>query len=53
MLFEARGIPVSFDRLRQGTGMPQGELEEALRHMIASGLVVRRGEAAYEIPEAR
>ena len=31
--------------------MPQNELEDALHHMTASGLVVREGRTGYAIPE--
>jgi len=51
MLFEAHGKPVTFEVLRRGTGMPQDELEDALHHMTASGLVERRGRTGYAIPE--
>jgi membrane protein len=51
MLFEARGTAVTFEMLRRGTGMPQDELEDALHHMTASGLVVRQGRTGYAIPE--
>lgn len=51
MLFEAHGMPVTFEMLRRGTGMPQDELEDALHHMTASGLVVRQGRTGYAIPE--
>ncbi|MEO7743293.1 MAG: YihY family inner membrane protein [Usitatibacter sp.] len=52
MLFEAQGKSVTFERLRRGTGMPQDELEDALHHMTASGLVVREGRTGYAIPES-
>jgi membrane protein len=51
MLFEAHGKPVTFEMLRRGTGMPQDELEDALHHMTASGLVAREGRTGYAIPE--
>jgi membrane protein len=51
LLFEARGKPVTFEMLRRTTGMPQDELEDALHHMTASGLVVREGRTGYAIPE--
>lgn len=49
-LFEAGGRPVTFERLRMETGMPQDELEDALHHMTASGLVERVGRNSYAIP---
>ena len=49
-LFEARGATVSFEALRADTGMPQDELEDALHHMTASGLVERVGRRGYAIP---
>ena len=52
LLFEAHGNSVSFEMLRRETGMPQDELENALHHMTASGLVVRQGRTGYAIPEA-
>ena len=51
LLFESRGKAVTFDRLRMDTGMPQDELEDALHHMTASGLVERVGRNSYAIPE--
>jgi membrane protein len=51
LLFHAAGKPVSFERLRLETGMPQDELENALHHMTASGLVERVGRTGYAIPE--
>ena len=51
LLFEAKGKPVTYEMLRHGTGMPQDELEDALHHMTASGLVVREGRTGYAIPE--
>jgi membrane protein len=51
LLFEARGSPVDFERLRTETGMPQDELEGALHHMAASGLVERVGRRGYAIPK--
>ncbi len=51
LLFEAHGKPVTFERLRRDTGMPQDELEKALHHMTESGLVVRQGRTGYAIPE--
>lgn len=51
LLFEARGKPVSFERIRMSTGMPQDELEDALHHMTASGLVERMGRNSYAIPD--
>ena len=51
MLFEANGKAVAFEKLRSATGMPQDELEDALHHMTASGLVVREGRTGYAIPE--
>jgi membrane protein len=50
-LFEARGAAVSFEQLRADTGMPVDELEDALRHMAASGLVEQQGRDRYAIPE--
>jgi membrane protein len=50
LLFHAGGKPVSFERLRLETGMPQDELENALHHMTASGLVERVGRTGYAIP---
>jgi membrane protein len=50
LLFHARGQPVAFERLREDTGMPQDELENALHHMTASGLVERVGRRGYAIP---
>ena len=49
-LFEARGAAVSFETLRLDTGMPQDELDDALYHMAASGLVERVGRDGYAIP---
>lgn len=51
LLFEAQGKSVSFDQLRLKTGMPQDELEDALHHMTASGLVERVGRNSYAIPD--
>ena len=51
LLFHAAGKPVTFERLRLETGMPQDELENALHHMTASGLVERVGRTGYAIPE--
>lgn len=51
-LFEARGAAVDFERLRFATGMAQDELEDALHHMTASGLVERVGRTGYAIPIA-
>jgi membrane protein len=50
-LFEARGAPVSFEHLRMDTGMPVDQLEDALQHMMASGLVEHVGRDRYAIPE--
>jgi membrane protein len=50
-LFEARGAPVSFEHLRMDTGMPVDQLEDALRHMTASGLVEQVGRDRYAIPQ--
>ena len=50
-LFEAHGTPVTFEVLRRETGMPQDELEDALHHMSAAGLVERVGRTGYAIPE--
>ena len=49
-LFDAGGQPVSFERLRLDTGMPQDDLEDALHHMAAAGLVERVGRSGYAIP---
>ncbi len=51
LLFEARGKAVDFERLRADTGMAQDELDDALYHMTASGLVERVGRSAYAIAE--
>ena len=48
-LFEASGAPVSFEQLRAATALPQDELEDALHHMCASGLVERVGRTGYAI----
>ena len=48
-LFEANGSPVTFEQLRAATTLPQDELENALHHMCASGLVERVGRKAYAI----
>lgn len=50
-LFEARGAPVSFEHLRMDTGMPVDQLEDALRHMAASGLVEQVGRDRYAIAQ--
>ena len=50
LLFHAAGKPVDFERLRLETGMAQDELENALHHMTASGLVERVGRTGYAIP---
>ncbi|MGE5094856.1 MAG: YihY family inner membrane protein [Betaproteobacteria bacterium] len=50
-LFEARGAPVSFEHLRMDTGMPVDQLEDALHHMTASGLVEHVGRDGYAIRE--
>jgi membrane protein len=52
LLFHAAGKPVDFERLRLETGMPRDELENALHHMTASGLVERVGRTGYAIPES-
>lgn len=52
LLFHAAGKPVDFERLRLETGMPQDELENALHHMAASGLVERVGRTGYAIAES-
>ena len=49
-LFEAAGAPVTFEQLRAATSLPQDELEDALHHMCASGLVERVGRTGYAIP---
>lgn len=51
-LFEAEGGAVSFDALHELTGMPEDELEDALHHMTASGLVVCTGQNGYSIPDS-
>jgi membrane protein len=51
-LFEARGASVPFERLRLDTGMPVDELEDALHHMTAAGLVQRHGRTGYSIAQA-
>lgn len=51
LLFEARGAPVTFERLRADTGMAQDELEDALHHMAASGLVERVGRRGWAIAQ--
>ena len=51
-LFEANGTPVTFEQLRAATTLPQDELEDALHHMCASGLVERVGRKGYAIPRA-
>ena len=48
-LFEAGGAPVTFEQLRIATSLPQDELEDALHHMCASGLVERVGRRGYAI----
>jgi membrane protein len=53
LLFHAGGEPVAFERLRLETGMPQDELENALHHMTASGLVERVGRTGYAIPASQ
>ena len=50
-LFEAGGTPVTFERLQQEIRMPVDQLEDALHHMIASGMVERSGRDAYVIPQ--
>jgi membrane protein len=50
-LFEAKGEPVDFEALRSETGLPVDELEDALHHMAASGLVARVGRSGYAIPD--
>jgi membrane protein len=50
-LFEARGAPVTFEHLRMDTGMPVDLLEDALHHMVASGLVEIRGRDRFAIAE--
>jgi membrane protein len=50
-LFEAKGAAVDFEDLRADTGMPVSELEDALHHMAASGLVARVGRSGYAIPQ--
>ena len=50
LLFHAAGKPVDFESLRLETGMPQDELENALHHMTAGGLVERVGRDGYAIP---
>lgn len=52
LLFHAGGKAVDFERLRVETGMPQDELENALHHMTASGLVERVGRTGYAIPDS-
>jgi len=49
-LFDAQGKAVSFPSLRESTGMPQADLENAIEHLVASGLVERSGEDGYVIP---
>lgn len=51
LLFEAGGKPVHFERLREQTGMAQDELDDALYHMAASGLVERVGRSGYAIAQ--
>ena len=51
-LFEAHGAPVPFGELQRSTGMRVDQLEDALHHMAASGLVEDLGAAGYAIPEA-
>ena len=48
-LFEAGGSPVTFEQLRAATALPQEELEDALHHMCASGLVERVGRTGFAI----
>jgi hypothetical protein len=50
-LFEARGAAVPFEHLRAATGMPLDQLEDALHHMTASGMVERVGRDGYAIRE--
>lgn len=50
-LFEARGAAVSFEHLRMDTGMPVDQLEDALHHMTASGMVEHVGRDGYAIKE--
>ena len=50
-LFEARGTPVSFERLQEEIRMPGDQLEDALHHMIASGMVEQVGRDAYVVPQ--
>ena len=52
-LFEAGGSPVTFEQLRGATALPQDELEDALHHMCASGLVERVGRTGYAIAQAQ
>lgn len=49
-LFESKGAVVDFEDLRMETGLPVEELEDALHHMAASGLVQRAGRSGYLIP---
>lgn len=49
-LFHARGAPLSFEELRRATGMPVDQLEGALQHMTASGLVEAVSRDAFRIP---
>ena len=51
-LFQAEGTPVPFDDLQRATGMPVDQLEDALQHMTASGLVEDWGRDGYAIPVA-
>jgi membrane protein len=51
-LFDAEGRGVTFALLRESTGMPHAELENALDHLVASGLVERVGEDSFAIAPA-
>ena len=51
-LFQAHGAALSFEEIRRATGMPVAQLDEALQHMTASGLVQEVGRNAWRIPEA-
>ena len=46
-----KGRAVDFEDLRAETGLPVEELEDALHHMAASGLVERVGRSGYAIPD--
>jgi membrane protein len=50
-LLDAHGQAVSFELLRESTGMPQMQLENALEHLVASGLVESVDDDSYSIPE--